>query len=152
MRTGIAAIMVLVACGKGGGEDKEKAESRTMAARATEAEIHLRSLQKALDTYYAEMASFPEGDVPLTPPKPCCQGHEQQCPAGGFDAEVWQRLHFSIDVPHRFQFSYANDGTAVVVQAVGDLDCDGTATTYTLNGRVEGGSPVFAVQRPAQPD
>ena len=69
MRTGIAAIVLVVACGKGGGEDKGKAEQRTNAARATEAEVHLRSLQKELDTYVAEMAKLPVGEAPLTPPK-----------------------------------------------------------------------------------
>ena len=153
MRTGIAAIVIVAACGKGDGEDKGKAAERTMAARATEAEVHLRSLQKELAMYAVETARFPEGNVPLTPAKPCCQGPDQMCPAGGFDAEVWRKLGFAIDVPHRFQFRYEQAGDEVTIEAVGDLDCDGTPVTYMLTGTLtSGGDSTFSIQRPAMPD
>jgi hypothetical protein len=153
MRTGIAAIVVVAACGKGGGESKDETEERTMAARATEAEVHLRTLQKALDVYAVEMGRLPDAVAPLTPAKPCCQGPDQQCPAGGFDAEIWKMLDFAIDVPHRYRFSYDRNGDEAVVAAVADLDCDGVETTYTLTATpAPGGSPTFQLVRPSRPD
>jgi hypothetical protein len=147
MRTGIVAIIVVAACGKGG-EDKQKAAERTMAARATEAEVHLRSLQKELAMYREEKAGYPQGSAPLTPPKPCCQSPDQQCPAGGFEHEIWKTLGFAIDVPHRFQFAYEGTTDAATITAVADLDCDGTTVTYVLDAQAD----RIEVVRPAMPD
>jgi hypothetical protein len=52
---------------------------------------------------------------------------------------VWKELDFSIDDAHLFRYDYTStDGKSFVAHAVGDLDCDGEAVSYTLTGAPEG--------------
>jgi hypothetical protein len=50
----------------------------------------------------------------------------------------WQALDFQISEPHRYQYSYSSDGHSFHAIAVGDLDCDGVSSTYTLDADSSG--------------
>jgi hypothetical protein len=58
-------------------------------------------------------------------------------------------LQFSIDGEYRYQYQYLPDpsGTAAVVRATGDLDCNGVAGTYELTVTVQGTSVRRAWRR-----
>jgi hypothetical protein len=50
-------------------------------------------------------------------------------------------LQFSVDDPHYYSFQYelGKDGESFTVTARGDLDCDGEYSTFSMEGRIEGG-------------
>lgn len=122
--------------------------------KKSEAQLQLNKLMKNAKVAYITDGEFPKGSVPLTPAEDCCFGagsSEGKC-AVNTDAwtknPVWAELDFQIDEPHRFRYSYESDGKTVTAQAVGDLDCDKTAITYTLKGHVETDMPVFELSEP----
>ncbi|CAN5907008.1 hypothetical protein BH11MYX3_BH11MYX3_41870 [soil metagenome] len=51
---------------------------------------------------------------------------------------TWAALHFQIDDPNRFRYSYESDGKTANASAIGDLDCDGVMITYKLLVTTEG--------------
>jgi hypothetical protein len=61
---------------------------------------------------------------------------------------VWQALDFSIEEPHRFRYTYESDGKTATATAIGDLDCDGTAITYTLSATAPDGTPTVQITEP----
>jgi len=100
-----------------------------------EAAVKMSSLGRSAKLAYEDMQTMPVGKVGPTPAEPCCKGAGHKC-AQSPDAwkdPTWQKLDFSVDEPHRFQYSYeSTDGKTAVATAVGDLDCDGKAITYKL--------------------
>jgi hypothetical protein len=121
-------------------------------AKATEAKLQLRKLEKQLKVYYIEKASFPKGQAGPMPAKPCCEGPNGKCPVEPASAwaanPVWKELDFQIDEPAIFQYSYASDGNTVTATAVGDPSCGGHPVTYKLEGKAEGGNPTFTTTDP----
>jgi hypothetical protein len=61
---------------------------------------------------------------------------------------VWVALDFQIDHPNLFQYNYRSDGTTFHAEAIGDLDCDGTFVTYTLDGSAPNGNPQILLTEP----
>lgn len=45
--------------------------------------------------------------------------------------------------PHYYSYALEVDGDRFTAKAVGDLDCDGTFSTYTLSGKIEDGAIVI---------
>ncbi len=41
-------------------------------------------------------------------------------------------LEFSVDEASQYEYSYLGNATAPIAYALGDVDCDGTAATWTL--------------------
>jgi hypothetical protein len=120
-------------------------------AKATEAKLQLRKLEKGLKAYYIEKASLPKGKAGPTPAKPCCEGPNAKCPveASAWTADpVWKALDFSIDEPAIFQYSYESDGNTVTVTAVGDPSCGGHPVTYKIEGKVDNGNLTFTKTDP----
>jgi type II secretory pathway pseudopilin PulG len=125
----------------------------THSAKSSEARIQLRRIERAAKSAYAMNAEFPKGQGALTPDTDCCSenyGGRHKC---GIHPEAWatpawQALDFQIDEPHLFRYSYQSDGQTFTAQAVGDLDCDGQAITYELQGRVVEGNPVMTTSDP----
>jgi len=56
-------------------------------------------------------------------------------------AATWQALNFSVDDPFYYGYDYASSGTDAGAKftagAYGDLDCDGTRSTYERIGSVD---------------
>jgi hypothetical protein len=110
-------------------------------SKVSESSLQLNKLGKYLKASYAQTSALPIGTAPLTPATPCCQGPNHKCyePAAWTSDPVWKELDFSIDDAHLFRYDYTStDGKSFVAHAVGDLDCDGEAVTYTLTGAPEG--------------
>ena len=120
-----------------------------------EAELQLEAIQKGVKAYFIENAGFPLGESPLTPATPCCESDrtDRKCaPDPAQWTKVWEELAFSIDEPHLYRYAYNGTATAFTAIAVGDLDCDATESTYTLEGTVKDGEAMFQLHKPPSVD
>jgi hypothetical protein len=109
-------------------------------SKVSEAAFHLNRVSKALKRSYAENPMLPVGDAPLTPAKGCCGQPNNKCPAdpAAFAKDkIWSALEFSIDEPGLYQYRYHSDGKSAIVEAVGDVDCDGQPAIFTLHATVD---------------
>jgi hypothetical protein len=132
MRTLLLAL-VLVGCGTSSQVDEYKKKSME-----TEARLQLNKLSKIARMLHAEKNAYPIGSTGLTPSKSCCEQPDKRCPPVWeiWNTELWHALDFVVDEPHRFQYSYESaDGQTFVAKAIGDVDCDGTSTTFTITGK-----------------
>jgi hypothetical protein len=122
-------------------------------SKATEAQLNLNKIGKNLKVAYNVEVRFPAGKAGPAPAKPCCEGPGQKCPAENLEADpVWSALDFRIDLPTRFQYTYESDGKTAKATAIGDLDCDGTTITYTLEATVNNGNPEVKITPPTNAD
>ena len=128
-------------------------------ARKSEVALELNKLGKAAKVYYAERSVLPTGTATQLPAAPCCGQPSNKCataPAATWAADpIWNALEFAQDEPGHFQYGYtgAPSGQAFTATAVGDLDCDGIAITYTLTGTVQDGNlRIDLVEPPAGAD
>jgi hypothetical protein len=85
--------------------------------------------------------AFPPA-APLTPPAPP-RGAPAVDPPELWAVPTWQALHFEPapeGVAHSFAFAFepAADGSRFVARAHGDLDGDGTTSTFELRGTSDG--------------
>lgn len=138
MRTALLALVVLAGC-KSSEVDAYKKKSME-----TEARLQLNKLSKMARMLHAEKYAFPIGSTGLTPSKPCCEQADKRCPPVSeiWNTEVWQALEFSVDEPHRFQYSYESpDGQTFVAKAIGDVECSGKPTTFTITGKTGPAGP-----------
>ncbi len=72
---------------------------------------------------------------------PCSNGSPQYAKSSsGWTSEPWKSLKFGINKAHYFRYQYFPSGTATgasfTVWARGNLDCDGTESTYSVRGTV----------------
>ncbi|MEO6777362.1 MAG: hypothetical protein ABI467_30825 [Kofleriaceae bacterium] len=118
-------------------------------SKASGVALALNQLGKHLEAYYRDNATFPIGDAPLTPDKPCCGQPGNKCAVTpSMFAGVWQKLDFQLDEPTIYRFGYHSDGKTVEITAVGDADCDGKEATYTLEAAAPNGKPTTAIVPP----
>jgi type IV pilus assembly protein PilA len=119
-------------------------------SKKTEASLQLNKLGKSLRIYFITNAAFPQGDAPLTPAASCCAGPNHKCPAdpANWQQPIWQALDFQIDEPHMFQYRYHSDGQTALVEAIGDLDCDGVQITYRMDMTAPAGNPSMMITEP----
>jgi len=146
------ALALGLAAGACGGGEFDDYRKRT---RKSEAQIQLNKLGKAAIVEYNVNARFPTETAPLTPAADCCaenfEGKRKCGPTpANWSTPAWRALDFELSAPHFFRYSYtpSADGTSFTATAVGDLDCDGVAITYTLNGSVESGTPKLKLTDP----
>lgn len=127
----------------------------THKSKGSESELMLTKLEREADRYAIEHGEFPRAAAPLTPATPCCDGDpKRRCfDAQSWQSPAWQELDFSIDRPHRFQYSYESDGKTFTGRAVGDLDCDGSTITYEIRGVIsDSGRAAFSKHGPIGED
>ena len=90
---------------------------------------------------------------PATPPESCCDSGraDRKCEpdAGLWEGNAaWDAVEFDVTTPHYFQYEYsAADPDHVLVQAIGDPECDGTSVTYVLEGQMVDGKPKFKLRK-----
>jgi type IV pilus assembly protein PilA len=123
-------------------------------AKTNEAVLNIRKIYENSRSYFfdermrqgsttALSPQFPDSEA-LTPAADCCFSPGGKCPADGpatWQTPTWQGLNFSVDDPHYYRFAYESTGTAgagvgsvFTARAVGDLDCDGTFSTFEMIG------------------
>ncbi len=135
-------------------------------SKTVEATMNIRKLFDSSVAYFEAEHSDKTGTilakqfpitVAFTPAARCCLSTGGKCKpdptlfqdAGG----GWSALNFSVDDPFYFNYQYASAGTDsgsnFQAYAYGDLDCDGTYSTYMRSGSVmsdnsvTGGSGLF---------
>ena len=133
----VLALLVLVAC-SGKGKDGDN------AGRA-EARLQLTKVGKNLKAYWIAMTRFPTGKTGPLPADDCCKSADHTCAVTNAwqNDKIWNDLDFMVMEPGHFRYSYESDGTAATVTAVGDPDCDGTSTTYTLRASAKEDTPIY---------
>ena len=139
-------------------------------SKSSEASLNLNKIGKNLKTEFDQTNAFPgapgallPSHSPVSPGLGCCGGTgaavgassttvNNKCSAkpSEFTADPgWQALEFSMNEPSQYQYQYAPGGTTVGAAAtaqafaIGDLDCNGTASTWTLQATaISAGSSV----------
>jgi type IV pilus assembly protein PilA len=124
-------------------------------ARLTEAQVQLNKLGKRATEEFHAVSTFPTAAAAQTPGVACCTqnvGGKRRCAvvAADWSAPAWSALDFAMSKEFLFQYAYtpAGGGTSYQATAVGDLDCDGTAVTYVLDGAAVGGAPTMTLTEP----
>jgi type IV pilus assembly protein PilA len=121
-------------------------------SKESEASLELNKIGKAAKRSFVETGSYPVGDAALLPAKACCGQPQNKCApeAAAFAADpVWSKLEFSIDEPTIYQYRYHSDGKTLVVEAIGDADCDGAMATFKLEGGLTAdGNPMMNIIPP----
>ena len=126
-------------------------------SRTTEASVQLNKIGKNTKRAYGETSSFPGTAGALLPAglatggNNCCGGSggvtgavgpakNNKCTANpaGFKADAgWLALEFSVDEASQYQYQYAPvSGSSFIAYGIGDVDCDSTSATFTLNGTI----------------
>jgi type II secretory pathway pseudopilin PulG len=126
-------------------------------SKKTEAALQLNKIGKNAKTYFIERQTYvlaaDPGALPADPGANggCCGGANNKCPAApaAFAADSgWASIDFQIDEPSLFRYDFAGAAATFSAVALGDLDCDGTEITYTLNGRADLGNPSVSLTEP----
>lgn len=111
-------------------------------SKASEARQFLRKIADAALVYHADTKTLP-ASVALTPAQPCCNG-EEKCPPNPaqWQHPTWQALNFAMLDPHYYTYEFTSTDHGFVARAVGDLDCDGDFSFFTISGEVINGELV----------
>ena len=115
--------------------------SCTAKNRAQEADDLLAVIADRVDQAVATTGKVPPLAAGPTPRSACCDAGGTCAPdAATWSTPGWQALRFSIDAPYRYTYEYLPDpgGSAALVRAVGDLDCDGKSSRYELRLTIKG--------------
>ena len=123
-------------------------------SRTVEASGHINKLWSGSVAYYEadhadstgaiKAKQFPAADAMDT--TACCGQAGDKCPGSPaqFDGATWVALNFNIPDPHNFRPNYDSSGTgtssAFTAGAFGDLDCDGTLSTFQRFGSISASS------------
>jgi type IV pilus assembly protein PilA len=122
-------------------------------SKTLEASLNLRKIFDSSVTYIATEHSDRTGNVLAkqfpstagpTPANRCCLSQGGKCKPGpavfADSGGTWPALNFSVDDPFYFQYQYDSSGSDASARfeayAYGDLDCDGTYSTFMRSGSV----------------
>jgi hypothetical protein len=109
--------------------------------KKTEASLHLDMMERKIKTFHIEKSRLPVSTA-LTPTTNACEsrtGKIPRIPLSQWEADKgWSEMQFHIDEDTLFQYRWtATDPTkGGYAEAIGDLDCDGTPTTYRVDFEV----------------
>jgi Tfp pilus assembly protein PilE len=116
-------------------------------SKSIEAKLQLNKLSRLAKTLYIEKEAFPESSAPLTPATPCCAqpGHRCANLPDDWQAPEWRAFEFQADERGRFQYSFTSTKSTFDAIAIGDLDCNGSLTTYNLHMTIANGFPTSTI-------
>ena len=136
-------------------------------SKTSEATMNIRKLFDSSVSYYNEEQAARDGAIlkrqfPAAQVAPdgwygqVCDGSDSkkfQPTAKTWDNDTWQALNFAVEDPFYYQYEYKSDGTGksskFTAAANGDLNCDGTYSTFERIGTVDaennitGGAGLF---------
>jgi type IV pilus assembly protein PilA len=104
--------------------------------------INLGSASAAVTHQFCATAG---NTVPLA--KASIAGKKYQSTPGDWSGDGttgWRCLRFSIDTPQAFMYGYDGTATTFTATANGDLNGDGTLSTFTIVGKAESGVARYA--------
>lgn len=110
-------------------------------ARTSEALQNLARIRAGVKAYHVEHGALPPS-VGWTPARSCCSGGSTRCTPGRrtFAHPTWRKLRFALTTPHHYQYRFSARGkgrdASFEIEARGDLDCDGTHSSFKIRGRV----------------
>jgi type IV pilus assembly protein PilA len=125
--------------------------------KQSEAQLQLNKIMKNSKTEFNTNSAYSATDAAATPGATCCgaasatKDGKGRCIAEAtqWATAGWQGIDFQVDDNHYFRYAYDNTATTTyVATAIGDLDCDNTEITYSLNGSATGGNPAFSLVSP----
>ena len=108
-------------------------------SKTVEASMNTRAIGSAIAALPAvEWAKLTESD--WTPPGTACGQPRDKFPAdaAAFAAEPWQTLGFQVAEAHYYQYRVRRNDHGFVVEARGDLDCDGKFSHFARDVSAEG--------------
>jgi type IV pilus assembly protein PilA len=125
-------------------------------AKTAEAESRLAELYRSSVSYFSQEQTnrgaagvalalqfpFPPAVNPTPAANTCCGTQDHRCNpnAAQWDVVSWHALNFALTDPHYFWYSYwsaGNNATAsFTARANGNLDCDGSFSTFERTGYV----------------
>lgn len=123
-------------------------------SKGTEAVVSVHRIFDGARVFAADPPAGKKPSVPgpSTEPTPplgtCCkQGGKCAPDASLWSKPPWTSLHFSVDDPSYYSYQYqaAPDGKSFTVRALGDLDCDGTYSTFEMKGQLGADGKVVQV-------
>jgi prepilin-type N-terminal cleavage/methylation domain-containing protein len=115
-------------------------------SKKTEASLQLNKIGKNSKVYYNTESTFVTASSAA--PKPTLVNCKGAVESGWSNDPAWSLLDFQIDEPNLFTYGYAGGSQSANATAVGDLDCDGTSITYTLNLTATNGNPGASITEP----
>ncbi len=156
-RAGDKEAMVVVECiAKAADDDAIVACMQASEPKKKLDEPHpdLDQLVENLRIYHISHEVLLAGNVALTPAKACCSYPDHLCPAGEWKAETWNIVGLDNTKARHFQFRFEGTRSKVVVEAVGDLDCDGKLITFRreLEMRADGNMHITVVDPKPEDD
>ncbi|HEY5928415.1 MAG TPA: prepilin-type N-terminal cleavage/methylation domain-containing protein [Kofleriaceae bacterium] len=113
-------------------------------SKKTEAALQLNKIAKNSKAYFITSARYVTTDAGPEPGTTPCGSKVQ----GTWSDPTWMELDFQIDEPGLFSYSYTGGAQSASAIAVGDLDCDGTEITYTLDLTSVAGNPAALITDP----
>jgi prepilin-type N-terminal cleavage/methylation domain-containing protein len=124
-------------------------------AKTSEALLQLNRLGKGAKSHRHTQNTFPQGTAAPLPGVDggACTGPGNKLAVDSTwsDDTTWIALGFQIDEPNLFTYHYTStDMNLATALAVGDLDCDGTLLTYTLDLATRDGVPTSVLIEPPQ--
>lgn len=117
-------------------------------ARTAEASGYLAKMWAGSVSYYETDHADDTGNVFLrqfpgaggsAPQEPtCCGSPKDKCPGSPpeYADAIWVALSFNIPDPHLYRPSYSATATTFTGEVHGDLDCDGSLSTFRRTGKV----------------
>ena len=125
-------------------------------SKKTEASLQLNKIGKNAKVYFATNTAFPPSAAAVLPGADggACTGTTSTkfavVPQATWAADPgWAALDFQIDEPNLFTYHYVLNAGAGKATAVGDLDCDTTLITYTLDLINNQGNVQATITEPA---
>jgi type IV pilus assembly protein PilA len=124
-------------------------------SKSSEASLNLNKIGKNMKTKFQAESTFTTSNGALLPANTgtgCCGGKggaagtevTNKCvpDSAGFKNDAgWADIEFSVDEPSQYRYSYVGGSDSATAYAIGDLDCDKTASTWRLEmGAVSNGS------------
>jgi len=110
-----------------------------------DAHMELERLGRKAKAYYITNGEFPRGSAPTNPSHSCCGERNNKCIGADWSSSAWSTLDFEVYGPTSYRFNYTSDGTMLIAEAIGDLDCDGDEITYRLMVDAVNGSPTSRI-------
>lgn len=118
-------------------------------ATSTEATQGIKRIYDGARTYYLERHKMPPA-IALTPAAgACCGQPDDKCVPDDKQWAEWKAIGFLMDEPYRYSYQLDADATGFTARAIGDLDCDGTYSTFEMaatiaaDGSLEGAAGVY---------
>jgi hypothetical protein len=129
-------------------------EEYATKSKAVEARTEVRGIFMRAREAAQETGEFPPGKTgPVPAAGSCCKGPKGQCAPDPllWEEEPWSAIGYDQDMPARYSVDYEVDlSGALTVKAVGDLDCDGAYSTFTMTGTVAGPEPEITETDPLE--